>query len=84
MKQGKYIDAGGINTHYHEDGSKDPLLLIHGLGPLEYSVDVWVNHMIAFIEKRGLEKLSIIGNFMAGALALHIANRRPYFLDKLI
>ncbi|MDM5196704.1 alpha/beta hydrolase [Fictibacillus enclensis] len=118
--QGKFIEAGGINTHYHEEGNGDPLLLIHGSGPgvsawanwrlvfpilskhyhlyapdvvgfgytekpkdIQYSVDVWVDHMIAFIEKMGLEKLSIIGNSMGGALALHIANRRPDLVKKL-
>ncbi|MDQ0218037.1 alpha/beta hydrolase [Peribacillus cavernae] len=118
---GKYIEAGGINTHFHEDGSGEPLLLIHGSGPgvsawanwrlvfpilsqhyhlyapdvvgfgyterpkdIEYSVDEWVNHMIAYMEKKGLENVSILGNSMGGALALHIANRRPDLVKKLI
>jgi 2-hydroxymuconate-semialdehyde hydrolase len=51
---------------------------------INYSVDVWVNHMISFIETINLEKISIIGNSMGGALALHIANRRPDLVKKLI
>ncbi len=51
---------------------------------IEYSVDIWVNHMIQFIEKAIGEKVSIIGNSMGGALALQIANRRPDLVNKLI
>lgn len=49
-----------------------------------YSVDLWVNHMIAFIEQRGIGPLSIIGNSMGGALALQLAHRRPDLVKKLI
>ncbi|KIL45129.1 alpha/beta fold hydrolase [Jeotgalibacillus soli] len=120
-EKGKYINAGGIQTHYHESGEGEPILLIHGSGPgvsawanwrlvfpilseeyklyapdvvgfgsterpknNDYSVDIWVNHMISFIETMNLEKISIIGNSMGGALALHIANRRPDLVKKLI
>ncbi|MEH7482435.1 alpha/beta hydrolase [Neobacillus drentensis] len=120
-EKGKFINAGGIQTHYHESGEGEPVLLIHGSGPgvsawanwrlvfpilskqyklyapdvvgfgytersenIQYSVDVWVEHMISFIETMNLEKISIIGNSMGGALALHIANRRPDLVKKLI
>jgi 2-hydroxymuconate-semialdehyde hydrolase len=121
IEKGKYIEAGGIQTHYHEDGEGDPLLFIHGSGPgvsawanwrlvfpilsshfhlyapdvvgfgyterprgVQYSVDLWVNHMISFIETMKLDKVSIVGNSMGGALALHIAWRRPDLIHKLI
>ncbi|WP_017727758.1 alpha/beta fold hydrolase [Halalkalibacterium ligniniphilum] len=120
-ENGKYIEAGGFKTHFHEAGEGEPILLIHGSGPgvsawanwrlvfpelskqyklyapdvvgfgyterpenMEYSVNVWVNHMISFIETLNLENLSIVGNSMGGALALHIANRRPDLVKKLI
>jgi 2-hydroxymuconate-semialdehyde hydrolase len=51
---------------------------------IQYSVNVWVEHMINFIETMNLGKVSIIGNSMGGALALHIANRRPDLVKKLI
>lgn len=51
---------------------------------IQYSVNVWVEHMINFVETMNLEKVSIIGNSMGGALALHIANRRPDLVKKLI
>lgn len=121
VEKGKYVDTGGILTHYHEDGSGEPLLLIHGSGPgvsawanwrlvfpvlsqhyhlyapdivgfgyterpehIEYSVDVWVNHLLSFIEKMGLKQVSIIGNSMGGALALHLAYRHANLVKKLI
>jgi 2-hydroxy-6-oxo-6-(2'-aminophenyl)hexa-2,4-dienoate hydrolase len=30
--QSRYVDAGGIRTHYIEDGAGDPVILIHGGG----------------------------------------------------
>lgn len=121
VEQGKYIETEGINTHFHEDGEGNPLLLIHGSGPgvsawanwrlvfpilskhfhlfapdvvgfgyterpegIRYSVDIWVDHMIAFIEALKLQNLSIIGNSMGGALALHLAHRRPDLINKLV
>lgn len=121
IEKGKYIETNGIQTHYHEDGNGDPLLLIHGSGPgvsawanwrlvfpilskhfhlfapdvvgfgytqrpegIQYSVDLWVNHMISFIETLELDRVSIIGNSMGGALALHMAHRRPDLINKLI
>jgi len=120
-EKGKYIDAGGVRTHYHENGNGEPLLLIHGSGPgvsawanwrlvfpilsehfhlyapdvvgfgfterpeeNSYSVEKWVNHMIDFIETMKVENVSIVGNSMGGALALHIAHRRPDLVNKLI
>ncbi|AKP47060.1 alpha/beta hydrolase [Bacillus smithii] len=121
MDKGKYVDVQGIQTHYHEEGKGEPLLLIHGSGPgvsawanwrlvfpilsrhyhlyapdvvgfgyterpenIQYSVDLWVEHMIAFIETMNLRNVSIIGNSMGGALALHVANRRPDLVKKII
>src|SRR3954452_3129730 len=107
VEQGKFADVSGIQTHYHEDGQGEPLLLIYGSGPgvsawanwrlvfpilsdqfhlyapdvvgfgytkrpegIQYSVDLWVNHMISFIDAMKLNNVSILGNSMGGALAL--------------
>ena len=37
---GRTIDAGGIVTHYHDTGSGEPVLLLHGSGP---GVSAWAN-----------------------------------------
>ncbi len=121
IEQGKYIDVKGIQTHYHEAGQGEPLLLIHGSGPgvsawanwrlafpalsehfhlyapdvvgfgyterqegQEYSIDVWVNHMIDFIEAIGERKVSIIGNSFGGAIALNLVNRLPDLVNKVV
>ncbi len=121
VEQGKFIDVKGINTHYHEDGKGEALLLIHGSGPgvsawanwrlvfpilsqqyhlyapdvvgfgysdrpegIEYGIDVWADHMINFLEAVNEKKVSIIGNSFGGAIALHIAKRRPDLVNKLI
>ena len=121
LEKGKYIDVKGINTHYHEAGQGETLLLIHGSGPgvsawanwrlalptlseqyhvyapdvvgfgytdrpegQEYSIDVWVNHMIDFIEAIGEKKVSIVGNSFGGAIALNLVHRRPDLVNKVV
>jgi 2-hydroxymuconate-semialdehyde hydrolase len=54
------------------------------LNGTSYGVEVWVNHLISFIEAKNLKSLSIVGNSLGGCLALHIANRRPDLLNKII
>ncbi|MBA2682767.1 MAG: alpha/beta fold hydrolase [Ktedonobacteraceae bacterium] len=41
---GKSIQAGGVNTNYHEYGSGSPVVLIHGSGP---GVSAWANWRFA-------------------------------------
>lgn len=121
IEDGKFVDVKGLNTHYHEDGEGEPLLLIHGSGPgvsawanwrlvfpilskqyhlyapdvvgfgytdrpkdIQYSIHVWVDHMIDFIETVIKKKVSIIGNSFGGAIALHLVKKRPDLVTKLI
>lgn len=37
---GKFVDAAGIKTNYHDMGTGDPVVLIHGSGP---GVTAWAN-----------------------------------------
>lgn len=50
----------------------------------EYSLDNWVNHLIGFIEEVADGPVYLVGNSFGGAMALHIAHRRPDLVKKLI
>jgi 2-hydroxymuconate-semialdehyde hydrolase len=50
----------------------------------DYTLDLWVNHLIGFIEEVSDEPVYIVGNSFGGAMALHIAHRRPDLVKKLI
>lgn len=51
---------------------------------IRYSPDVWVNHLVEFITQKNIAPLSIIGNSLGGALALHIAHRYPQVVDRIV
>lgn len=40
IERGARVVAGGIDTHYHEAGAGDPVVLLHGSGP---GVSAWSN-----------------------------------------
>jgi 2-hydroxymuconate-semialdehyde hydrolase len=44
LETGDYVDAGGYRTHYHEAGSGETLLFVHGSGP---GVTAWANWRLA-------------------------------------
>ncbi|WP_082680845.1 alpha/beta fold hydrolase [Mycolicibacterium novocastrense] len=110
-----FIDVDGIRTHYWEEGSGHPVLLIHGGGAgadaqgnwagcwktfsgqfrtiaydmlgyggtladqedFVYSQDARVEHLRGFLDAKGLEKVSLVGNSMGGAAALGLAIHHP-------
>jgi 2-hydroxymuconate-semialdehyde hydrolase len=121
LEAGEYIDAGGYRTHYHETGSGEVLLFIHGSGPgvtawanwrlaipvfaehyrvlapdvlgfgysdrpagITYGKDVWVEHLIAFLDAKGVRKCHIVGNSMGGGLAIALAVKRPDLVDRMV
>ena len=49
-----------------------------------YGKDLWVDHLIAFLEAKGVSRCAIVGNSLGGALALALAARRPDLVDGLI
>jgi len=51
---------------------------------IQYGVETWTNHLISFIEAVGVSRVHIIGNSLGGALALHIANKRPDLVNKMV
>jgi 2-hydroxymuconate-semialdehyde hydrolase len=50
----------------------------------KYGVEIWTEHMIDFIEAIDKGRVHIIGNSLGGALALHIANKRPDLVGKMV
>ena len=121
LEAGAYIEAGGHRTHYHEGGSGDTLLFIHGSGPgvtawanwrlalpvfarsfhvlapdvlgfgysdrpagVTYGKDVWGEHLIAFLDAKGVRSCHIVGNSMGGGLAIALAVRRPDLVGRLV
>lgn len=50
----------------------------------EYNLDLWVNHLIAFIEEVADEPVYLVGNSFGGAMALHVTHRRPDLVKKMI
>jgi 2-hydroxymuconate-semialdehyde hydrolase len=49
----------------------------------KYGLDAWVEHLIGFIEQLGLERVSLLGNSMGGALSLALTIKRPDLVDKV-
>ncbi|WP_028782137.1 alpha/beta fold hydrolase [Thalassobacillus devorans] len=49
-----------------------------------YTLDLWVDHLIGFIESVSDEPVYLVGNSFGGALSLHVAHRRPDLVKKLI
>lgn len=50
----------------------------------QYTVDLWVKHLISFIEAVSDEPVYLVGNSMGGALSLHVAAQRPDLVKKMI
>ena len=51
---------------------------------ITYGKDVWVAHLIAFLEAKGVRTAHIVGNSMGGGFAIALAVRRPDLVDRLV
>ena len=51
---------------------------------IQYSMDIWIKHIISFLDALKIEKVSIVGNSFGGALALAMTIKHPKKVDKLI
>lgn len=49
-----------------------------------YSMELWVEHLIGFIDTAANGPVYLVGNSFGGALSLQIAHRRPDLVKKLI
>lgn len=118
---GLTVDVGGIATNYHDVGSGDPIVLIHGSGPgvtawanwrltipdlaathrvialdmlgfgytdpepaAAYTQKAWLDHLRGFLDKLGLEKVSLVGNSFGGAMSLALAASDPERVGKIV
>ncbi len=115
------VRAGGIDTHYLEAGTGQPVVLLHGSGPgvsahanwrltipalaartrvlapdlvgfgdterppgTSYDLGTWTDHVLAFLDALGLERVSLVGNSFGGAIALSLAAHHPDRVDRLV
>lgn len=121
LEAGDYIEAGGHKTHYHEAGTGDTVVFVHGSGPgvtgwanwrnalpyfaerfhvlapdilgfgysarpenARYGKDAWVDHLIAFLKAKNVERCHLVGNSLGGALSLALAVREPQMVDRIV
>jgi len=52
--------------------------------PVRYGRKLWTDHAFALLEELGIERCSIIGNSMGGAIALSMAAARPGAVDRIV
>lgn len=50
----------------------------------EYGLELWLDHLIGFLDALSLEKVSLVGNSMGAAVALAAAVRHPERVGKLV
>jgi pimeloyl-ACP methyl ester carboxylesterase len=51
---------------------------------IRYGKDVWVDHLIAFLRAKGVERCHLVGNSLGGALSLALAAREPQMVDRIV
>ncbi|MCZ4316890.1 alpha/beta hydrolase [Comamonadaceae bacterium G21597-S1] len=49
-----------------------------------YSIKLWVNHLLGFLDALGLERSIIVGNSFGGALGLALAIRNAHRVSRLV
>lgn len=121
LETGQYVVARGTSTHYHDAGSGQPVLFLHGSGPgvsawanwrhalpalsgsarvvapdlvgfgrterpdsVRYSLRTWADHVWAFLDALGLERVSVVGNSLGGRIAMQMAEDAADRLDRLV
>ena len=51
---------------------------------IHYDLDTWTEHLLAFLDALGLERVRVVGNSFGGALALSLATRSPERVHRLV
>ena len=49
-----------------------------------YNMEIWLNHILGFMDALGIEKAHIVGNSFGGGLALAMAIRTPQRVGRLV
>ena len=49
-----------------------------------YDLDTWTDHLVGFLDALGLDRVSLVGNSLGGALALSLATRHPERVERLV
>ena len=50
----------------------------------DYTLDYWIDHIVAFMDALNVPKAHLVGNSFGGALALAITARHPERVDRLV
>jgi pimeloyl-ACP methyl ester carboxylesterase len=61
LQTGAFVDVGGIRTHYHDAGTGEPVIMLHGSGP---GVSAWANwrlNLPVLAESRRVLALDVVG-----------------------
>jgi pimeloyl-ACP methyl ester carboxylesterase len=53
-------------------------------GTVEYGRKLWTDHALALVDELGIERFTVIGNSMGGAIALSLAVARPEAVDRIV
>jgi 2-hydroxymuconate-semialdehyde hydrolase len=51
---------------------------------VEFSIDQWIDQLVGLMDALSIHQASVIGNSFGGAMALHLAKRRPDRVHRLI
>ena len=51
---------------------------------LRYTLDLWVDHLLGFLDAVGLERVAVVGNSLGGIVTLHTAIRSPERLERIV
>jgi pimeloyl-ACP methyl ester carboxylesterase len=49
-----------------------------------YSLGTWADHVWAFLDALGLERVSLIGNSLGGRIGLAMAGQQPHRLERMV
>jgi 2-hydroxymuconate-semialdehyde hydrolase len=115
------ITAGGIPTGYFDEGTGDPVVLVHGSGAgvsalanwytnipalsqthrvlapdlagfgdsdldpdRGYGIDLWVEHLVGFLDALELERAHFVGNSLGGWVSAELARAHPDRVGRMV